>query len=46
MQIQHWEFSFRVMVIARRRVHNEVALVAKKARVELLVFAELSEAHK
>ena len=45
MKIEDWEMVPGLVSVSRRRVNDEVALIAEKARAELFVFAELSRAH-
>lgn len=45
VEIKHWEMTPRLVVIARWGVNDEIALIAKKARAKLLVFAKISGTH-
>ena len=45
MKIEDREMTQGLVSVSGRRVNDEVALIAEKARAELFVFAELSRAH-
>ena len=45
MKIQDGKTARRLLRVTRRRVNDEVALIAKEARAKLFMFAELSGTH-
>src|SRR5712692_1569106 len=45
VKIEDGKMTAGLLLIARRRVHDEVALIAEKARAKFLVFAKLSGTH-
>ncbi len=45
MHIENREAALRLLVVAGRKIHNEIALVAEKARAEFFVLVKLRRAH-
>jgi len=45
VQVENREAALRLLVIAGRKIDDEVALVAKEARAELLMLVEVGSAH-
>ena len=46
VQVENREAALRLLVIAGRKIDDEVALIAKEARAKGVVFAELAVAHE
>jgi len=45
MKIEDGKLARRLLLVSRRCVNDEIALIAKEARAKLFMFAELRGAH-